>query len=129
MFLRRTDGVQFTTSLDYLLQGAYNAANKPGSPSPDWFELQRLALKADGDDDGGVLVADAVKKIVLKAQKASIKLPFIRRVVKDGLTITINNKKEKLSAGDAIICDIVSHFSPHQKGRDSYETILEGILS
>ena len=82
-------------------------------------------MKQDSEKDGNLTVAKAVSKIVLKAQKASIKLPFIRKVVKDGLKMTIDGKEEKLSSGQTIVCDIVSH--PQYHPRDSWKNAPKGF--
>ena len=45
---------------------------------------------------------------VLEAQRKSVKLPFIRKVSKDGVMIPVDGKQVKLKKGQIIICDIVS---------------------
>ena len=45
---------------------------------------------------------------VLEAQRKSVKLPFIRKVSKDGVMIPVNGEQLKLKQGQIIICDIVS---------------------
>ncbi|KAL8867169.1 MAG: hypothetical protein Q9174_005832, partial [Haloplaca sp. 1 TL-2023] len=92
----------FTTVLDHLLGGAYDAA-KTGGSSSDWFDIQALALKDDEKSDQAILIK------VLEAQRQSVKLPFIRKVVKEGgTTINVNGQKSTLEKGQMIICDIYS---------------------
>ena len=106
------DTSQFTAVLDHLLQGAYNMAKSPGSDSTDWLQIQELALKDDEESDAKIQVK------VLEAQRQSVKLPFIRKVSKDGVIIPVNGEKVNLKRGQIIICDIVSSDSiPFHRGR------------
>ena len=69
-----------------------------------------LTTLATGEAQGpGVLKAKdeqsrqvEIEKIVLRAQSASIKMPFIRKLVKD------TDSPRALAQGETIICDIVS---------------------
>lgn len=94
----------FTAMLDHLLEGAYNAANEAAKTrkpvSSDWFEIQKLALNDDAESD------EKIQLIILEAQRQSVKLPFIRKVVKDGLKIRLNDDDQTLEKGQTIICDI-----------------------
>ena len=74
-----------------------------------------MALRWDREEEGDVTVGDIIRKKVIEAQKASIKLPFIRKVVKDGLKITLDGEERTLKAGQSIVCDIVSYSLPHAK--------------
>ena len=96
------DEGQFTAVLDHLLQGAYDLAEKRDSGSSDWFEIQRLAMNDDDESDTKIQLK------VLEAQRQSLRLPFIRKVIKDGVKIPVNGKKEPLRENQTIICDIVS---------------------
>ena len=95
---------KFTSTLEHLLAGAYEAAKVISKDTPidcDWFKLQRL-VSVDQPDD------KAIQELVQKAQSQSIKMPFIRKVLKD---IEVKGGAGKvtriLAKGDTIVCDIV----------------------
>ncbi|KAL8813523.1 MAG: hypothetical protein Q9200_000197 [Gallowayella weberi] len=88
----------FTAILDHLLQGAYEAA-KNGT-SAEWFEIQRLALINNEKSD------EKIEIKVLEAQRQSVKLPYIRKVIKDEVQITVNGKATTVKKGQTIVCDI-----------------------
>ena len=103
---------QFTATLDHLLDGAYKGAkDKKKDEDVEWFQLQKSLFPEDGDVDEQLF-----ENKVLEAQKASVKLPFIRKVVKD-VTIKLNGEEQSLKKGQVIICDIVS--LPHSKYPDN----------
>ncbi|KAL8697068.1 MAG: hypothetical protein Q9224_002486 [Gallowayella concinna] len=90
----------FTAVLDHLLQGAYHVAQKGASGPSEWFEIQRLALINDSKSD------KEIQTKVLEAQRQSVKLPFIRKVLKDEVKITVNGEATTVKKGQTIICDI-----------------------
>ncbi|KAL6712910.1 hypothetical protein ACLMJK_009465 [Lecanora helva] len=98
----------FTASLDHLLHKAYEAAKDSKGGKCHWFELQNLALPADESRLERDEKEDekTFETIVLEAQKASVKLPFIRKVVKEGLKRELNGQEQVLQKGQIIICDI-----------------------
>ena len=108
--LQATNTQKFTASLDHLLQGGYDFAKTNRTGTCEWFEIQKLAIENDDADDTDELI----RAKVLEAQKLSIRLPFTRKVVKDGLRIDANGREETLKKGQIIICDIVS-LPYHQK--------------
>lgn len=63
--------------MDTFLRELYEGKPRPGSgakhPQCDWFDIQDVAFDDSKD------AHDKVKKIVLKVQKASVKLPIIRK--------------------------------------------------
>ena len=61
-----------------------------------------MALRDDEESDKKIQLK------VLEAQRKSVKLPFIRKVSKDGVMIPVNGEQVKLQKGQIIICDIVS---------------------
>ena len=63
-----------------------------------------MALKDDEESDTEIQLK------VLEAQRQSVKLPFIRKVAKNGVVIPVNGEQVKLDRGQTIICDIVSFF-------------------
>lgn len=73
-----------------------------GSGSSAWFDIQRLALSGDEGNDAMIQLK------VLEAQRQSVKLPFVRKVIKDNVAITVNGKATTVGTGQTIICDIVS---------------------
>ncbi|KAL8990819.1 MAG: hypothetical protein Q9169_008029 [Polycauliona sp. 2 TL-2023] len=93
----------FTAVLDHLLKGAYDAA-KSGSNSCDWFEIQKLATNEDEKSD------TAIEHMILEAQRRSVRLPFIRKVIKDGVIIkpeeADKGRNISVEKGQTIICDI-----------------------
>ncbi|KAL8706501.1 MAG: hypothetical protein Q9201_000433 [Fulgogasparrea decipioides] len=94
----------FTAVLDHLLRGAYDIANRPANSNEartsDWLEIQQLALQDDEESDREIQLK------LLEAQRQSVKLPFIRKAVKDGVEIRVNGQKHILKKGETIICDI-----------------------
>jgi hypothetical protein len=76
----------------------YEHANSDGasSTSPTWLEVQRLAFNDDADS------FQKLTKLVLDAERTSIRLPIIRTALKDRDFGTWTVKK-----GDTVILDIV----------------------
>ncbi|KAI4268582.1 MAG: hypothetical protein LQ337_007756 [Flavoplaca oasis] len=114
----------FTAVLDHLLQGAYDAAKKGVSNSCEWFEIQKLASNNDEKSDA------AIELKVLEAQRRSVRLPFIRKVIKDGITIKPDEADKgrdiSVEKGQTIICDIVSFFSA-PKRHTSHDLFFRNI--
>ena len=73
----------------------------PNSKMPDktdsceWFKVQALAFRGDGDDE-------ELTKIVMKTQQACLHLPVIRVATKEALVDGTTVKP-----GQFVICDIV----------------------
>ena len=94
---------KFTAVLDHLLQGAYDLA-KTGRPgTSDWLQIQALAMKDESKSD------EEIQHKVLEALRQSVKLPFIRKVVKDDVTIKVDGEEDcTLEKDQTIVCDVVS---------------------
>ncbi|KAL8910116.1 MAG: hypothetical protein Q9171_004577 [Xanthocarpia ochracea] len=90
----------FTAVLDHLLQGAYDLA-KTGRPgTSDWLQIQALAMKDESKSD------EEIQHKVLEALRQSVKLPFIRKVVKDDVTIKVDGEDCTLKKDQTIVCDV-----------------------
>ncbi|KAL8693454.1 MAG: hypothetical protein Q9218_001725 [Villophora microphyllina] len=113
----------FTAVLDRLLQGAYDSAQKHPSGSSDWFEIQKLAMTDDDESD------ETIQVKILEAQRQSVKLPFIRKVVKDGLRIPVNGKEIPVAQGQTIVCDIYEAMKALSPGQLQSHTHLNYISS
>ena len=84
------------------------------SKSCKWFEVQKLAFE---DDPAS---AEALTKIVLDAQRTSVKLPIIRKAVKS-LEIPVNGGPDlKIEKGQKVICDV--HRAEREAPRAADET-------
>lgn len=103
----------FTSVLNSFLTDRYTLGaekKKPGASveqSCDWLHIQNLALAEFRGVPTNTF--DDIKKIVLKEQRKSMKLPILRKAAKDcvvqGTSLAV--KKDEL-----IICDIVSSHHP-----------------
>ncbi|KAL8785819.1 MAG: hypothetical protein Q9213_003126 [Squamulea squamosa] len=91
--------LSFAAILDHLLHGAYEAAEKGKSRRSEWFEIQRLAFINNKESD------TEIHTKVLEAQRQSVKLPYIRKVIKDEVEITENGKAKTVKKGQTIVCD------------------------
>ncbi|KAL8856073.1 MAG: hypothetical protein Q9178_007329 [Gyalolechia marmorata] len=90
----------FTAVIDHLLQGAYDVA-KIGRPgTSDWLQIQALAMKDESKSD------EEIQHKVLEALRQSVKLPFIRKVVKDDVTIKVDGEDCTLKKDQTIVCDV-----------------------
>ena len=96
-----TPTLQFTSVLDHYIEGLYKLATGE-TKSREWLEVQELAVANDAQSD--ILLTEKV----LEAQHVSVRLPILRRAIKD--TDVKNTKGEILFSvkkGQTIICDIV----------------------
>ena len=95
---------QFTSVLDYYIEGLYKLANPADKKanSSEWLDMQKLAITNDAQSDK-ILTGN-----VLDAQHVSVRLPIIRRAIKD--TRVRNTEGDVLFSvrkGQTVICDIV----------------------
>ena len=68
----------------------------------EWLKVQNAALKDDPVSD------EEIKLSVLEAQRLSVKLPVVRKVV-DAVTVRDPEGKERsLEKSQTVICDVVS---------------------
>ncbi|KAK3989229.1 heme peroxidase-domain-containing protein [Cladorrhinum sp. PSN332] len=97
----------FTSVLDLFLEDLYKLASELRDPKTktrdtcDWLDVQKLALADVGSKED-----DLLRKVVLNAQRVSVKLPIIRKATKkhdavDGKTTLLTVDK-----GQTVICDI-----------------------
>lgn len=93
----------FTSVLEHLIDEMYQVAGQSSDPKIDscnWAQIQKLAL------DDSVESTRKIGEIVLKVQKASVKLPIIRHALS---ARDIHDKSGKklfhVSEGQIIICD------------------------
>ena len=106
-FLAKPDYVdaslQFTSVLDHYIDGLYKLANPAEETrSSELLDVQKLAIADDAQSD-----SDLTEK-VLKAQHVSVRLPIIRRVIKDtDVTNTENKVLFSVKKDQTVICDIV----------------------
>lgn len=95
--------LQFTSVLDHYIDGLYKLADPAcKSKASEWLDVQKLAMANDGQCD------KTLTEKVLKAQHVSVRLPILRRAIKD--TDVKNTKGEVLfsvNKGETVICDIV----------------------
>lgn len=100
----------FTSVLNSFINGLYTlAAEKQKSgvtaeKSCDWRDVQRLALKEFADVPTNTF--NDIKKIVLKEQRRSVKLPILRKARK---TCLMKGPHLEVKKDQLIICDIVSY--------------------
>ena len=68
----------------------------------DWRKIQRLALEDDSDSE--------IRSMVLSAQRLSVRMPVIRKVIKPGKFLGEDRKTVLLTVkeGETIICDVAS---------------------
>ncbi|KAF5003805.1 hypothetical protein FDECE_9661 [Fusarium decemcellulare] len=94
----------FTSVMETFLRELYDSKPKPGSkakqPVCDWLKIQQVAFY-EGDKAN-----DLIKGLVLKAQRASVKLPIIRKATKDFNIVKENGQAWKITAGSTVVCDI-----------------------
>lgn len=103
----------FTSVLNSFLTGLYTLAaekQKPGATaeqSCDWRHVQHLAMTEFRDVPTNTF--DDIKRIVLREQRKSMKLPILRKAAKSCVVkgTSLDVKKDQL-----IICDIVSFHHP-----------------
>ena len=96
-----TPTLQFTSVLDHYINGLYKLATDD-TASSEWLEVQKLAIANDAQSD-----IDLTER-VLEAQRVSVRLPILRRAIKD--TDVKNTKGEFLFSvkkGQTVVCDIV----------------------
>ena len=95
--------LQFTSVLDHYIKGLYKLANPADeAKSSQWSDVQKLAIADNAESDR------CLTEKVLEAQHVSVRLPIIRRAIKD--TDVKNSKDEVLFSvkkGQTVICDIV----------------------
>lgn len=91
--------------MDTFLRELYDGKPRPGSeakhPRCDWLDIQDVAFDDSKD------AHNLVKKIVLKAQKASVKLPIIRKATEPFTYKRADGKLETIATGSTVVCDIV----------------------
>lgn len=93
--------LQFTSVLDHYIKGLYKLATDE-TESSEWLEVQKLAIANDAKSDR------VLTEKVLEAQHVSVRLPILRRAMKD--TDVKNTKGEVLFSvekGQTVVCDIV----------------------
>ncbi|KAJ4309604.1 hypothetical protein N0V84_011417 [Fusarium piperis] len=94
----------FTSVMDTFLRELYDGKPKPGSgakqPRCDWLDIQDVAF------DDSKEAHDFVKKVVLKVQKASVKLPIIRKATKPFTYTGADTKQMTIPEGSTVLCDI-----------------------
>ena len=95
--------MQFTSVLDHFIRGLYKLANPADeTKSSEWLDVQTLAIANDAKSE-----RDLTEK-VLDAQHVSVRLPILRRAIKD--TDVKNNQGDVLFSvkkDQMVICDIV----------------------
>ena len=95
--------LQFTSVLDHYIEGLYKLANRADETKlSEWLDVQQLAISDDAQSDR------SLTKKVLEAQHVSVRLPILRRAIKD--TDVKNAKGEVLLSikkHQTVICDIV----------------------
>ena len=93
--------LQFTSVLDHYIKGLYKLATDE-TESSEWLEVQKLAIANDAESDR------ILTEKVLEAQHVSVRLPILRRAMKD--TNVKNTEGEVLFSvdkGQTVVCDIV----------------------
>ncbi|KAK1777626.1 heme peroxidase-domain-containing protein [Copromyces sp. CBS 386.78] len=97
----------FTSVLNSFLTGLYTLAAEKRKPeataerSCDWLHIQNLALAEFRDVPTNTF--DDIKKIVLKEQRRSVKLPIIRKA---RVSCVVKGSKVSVEKDELIICDI-----------------------
>ena len=91
----------------------YEHANstEPDSSTPTWLSVQDLAFSEDKDS------FEKLTKLVLDAERTSIRLPVIRTALKDREFRDKYDKTWKVKKGETIILDIVrlGRATPHSQ--------------
>ena len=93
--------LQFTSVLDHYIKGLYKLATDE-TESSEWLEVQKLAIANEAESDR------ILTEKVLAAQHVSVRLPILRRAMKD--TNVKNTEGEVLFSvdkGQTVVCDIV----------------------
>ncbi|KAM5363819.1 hypothetical protein ACJZ2D_011795 [Fusarium nematophilum] len=94
----------FTSVMDTFLRELYDTAPKPGSKAKqttcDWLRIQQVAFSDSKEAE------DLVKNLVLKAQKASVRLPIVRKAVADFTIWDEEGKPLTIKEGQTVVCDI-----------------------
>ena len=95
--------LQFTSVLNHYIKGLYKFADTADeTKSSEWLDVQRLAIADDAQSDR------VLTEKVLEAQHVSVRLPIIRRAIRD---TDVKNAKGKVlfsvKKGQTVICDIV----------------------
>lgn len=105
----------FTSVLNSFITGLYTlaaekrkASGVTAEKSCEWRDVQHLALAEFADVPTNTF--DDIKRIVLKAQRKSVKLPIIRKA---RMTCVVEGSDLTVEKDQLIICDIVS--SHHHK--------------
>ena len=97
-----TPALQFTSVLDHYINGLYNLETDDARSASGWLEVQKLAIANDAKSDSDLTT------MVLEAQHVSVRLPILRRAIKD---TDVKNTKGKVlfsvKKGQTVICDIV----------------------
>lgn len=82
-----------------------DAASDPNKcKQSQWRALQAIAF------DESDKAFDIISGFVYTAQKQSIKLPIVKKAVKDCEFSGAEGKPIKISRGDTVVCDVVSIF-------------------
>ena len=99
-----TPTLQFTSVLDHYINGLYKLATDE-TESSEWLDVQKLAIANDEKSDKNLT------NKVLEAQHVSVRLPILRRAIKDTDVKDVENTKGKVlfsvKKGQTVICDIV----------------------
>lgn len=77
-----------------------------GQTTCDWLKIQELAVSNGSDNDD-----EALRTLVLNAQRSSVKLPAVR-VATGNIQVKLGDREGtvlSLQPDDTIICDIVSY--------------------
>lgn len=97
--------------MDTFLRELYDGKPKPGSgvkqPRCHWLDILELAFNASKE------AHEAVKKVVLNVQKASVKLPIIRKATKPFKYTGADEEQWTIPEGSTILCDIVRAAACH----------------
>ncbi|KAI8668499.1 hypothetical protein NCS55_00876100 [Fusarium keratoplasticum] len=112
----------FTSVMDTFLRELYDGKPRPGSeakhPRCDWLDIQDVAFDDSKD------AHNLVKKIVLKAQKASVKLPIIRKATEPFTYKRADGKLETIATGSTVVCDINRAEKADKSGNDEETSYL-----
>jgi len=104
----------FNAVLGKFIDDLYEAANSDqtrGKVQCDWLEIQELAFKEAASREEEQVIHASIQRLVLAAQRESVKLPIVRKAVQDhNVMDPVNPKKVVLSIekGQTIVCDYVS---------------------
>ncbi|KAK4695301.1 hypothetical protein P7C71_g2427, partial [Lecanoromycetidae sp. Uapishka_2] len=123
----------FTSVLNYYIKGLYRLADLADEEvkSSEWLEVQRLAIANDADSE------KELTKKVLEAQRVSVRLPILRRAIKDTdvKDTDVKNTESKVlftvKKGQTVICDInsIKQKDPADIKERKYLTYQPGFIS